>query len=131
MNEVSDDGELHAVETELNDGLDEHTHSHEASTASNGTSKSPSKSVPLPPTSVERSGLCVVCQDEEVRLFHSFENVPPNNTLCLQANIVVVDCGHLAMCRGCSDLVMNTSRECPLCRTRIVTPQRLLRVFKT
>jgi len=61
---------------------------------------------------VERSGLCAICQDDE-------------------ANMVVVDCGHLAMCRSCSDLVMNSSRECPLCRTRIVTPQRLLRVFRT
>lgn len=57
-------------------------------------------------------GLCVVCQDEE-------------------ANIAIVDCGHLAMCRECSDLVMQSSRECPLCRTRIVTEARLLRIFKT
>jgi len=61
---------------------------------------------------LERTGLCVICQDEE-------------------ANIAIVDCGHLAMCRGCSDLVMNSSRECPLCRTRIVTQQRLLRIYKT
>ncbi|KAF8343111.1 uncharacterized protein EI90DRAFT_3150094 [Cantharellus anzutake] len=72
-----------------------------------------SSSPPKPAMSVpERSGLCAICQDEE-------------------ANIVVVDCGHLAMCRSCSELVMNSSRECPLCRTRIVTPQRLLRVFRT
>lgn len=38
---------------------------------------------------------------------------------------------HMAMCRGCSDLVMASSRECPLCRTRIVTEARLLRIFKT
>ncbi|EKM58134.1 uncharacterized protein PHACADRAFT_182515 [Phanerochaete carnosa HHB-10118-sp] len=60
---------------------------------------------------LERTGLCVICQDEE-------------------ANIAIVDCGHLAMCRACSDLVMNSSRECPLCRTRIVTEARLLRIFK-
>ncbi|KAF4564655.1 hypothetical protein EYR40_010822 [Pleurotus pulmonarius] len=60
----------------------------------------------------ERNGLCVICQDEE-------------------ANIAIVDCGHLAMCRGCSDLIMASSRECPLCRTRIVTEARLLRIFKT
>ncbi|KAI5996158.1 hypothetical protein EDD15DRAFT_2250750 [Pisolithus albus] len=60
----------------------------------------------------ERSGLCVICQDAE-------------------ANIAIVDCGHLAMCRDCSDLVMQSSRECPLCRTRIVTEARLLRIFKT
>ncbi|KII87611.1 hypothetical protein PLICRDRAFT_42118 [Plicaturopsis crispa FD-325 SS-3] len=60
----------------------------------------------------ERAGLCVICQDEE-------------------ANIVAMDCGHLAMCRACSELIMHSSRECPLCRTRIVTEQRLLRVFKS
>ncbi|KAH0826643.1 hypothetical protein J3R83DRAFT_5028 [Lanmaoa asiatica] len=65
-----------------------------------------------PTTSAERSGLCVICQDEE-------------------ASIAVVDCGHLAMCRACSDLVLASSRECPLCRTRIVTEARLLRIFKT
>ncbi|PIL23499.1 transporter [Ganoderma sinense ZZ0214-1] len=61
---------------------------------------------------LERTGLCVICQDEE-------------------ANIAVVDCGHLAMCRECSDLIMNSTRECPLCRTRIVTESRLLRIFKS
>ena len=77
---------------------------------------------------LERNGLCVICQDEE-------------------ANIAIVDCGwvflishcsqrvntshrHMAMCRGCSDLIMNSTRECPLCRTRIVTEARLLRIFK-
>ncbi|KAI0720709.1 hypothetical protein C8T65DRAFT_632527 [Cerioporus squamosus] len=61
---------------------------------------------------LERTGLCVICQDEE-------------------ANIAIVDCGHLAMCRACSDLIMNSTRECPLCRTRIVTESRLLRIFKS
>ncbi|KAI0366799.1 hypothetical protein BV20DRAFT_981714 [Pilatotrama ljubarskyi] len=60
---------------------------------------------------LERTGLCVICQDEE-------------------ANIAIVDCGHLALCRGCSDLIMKSTRECPLCRTRIVTESRLLRIFK-
>ncbi|KAF9467771.1 hypothetical protein BDZ94DRAFT_1376408 [Collybia nuda] len=75
-------------------------------------------SPPTPPKArataadLERPGLCVICQDDE-------------------ANIAIVDCGHLAMCRGCSDLVMASSRECPLCRTRIVTEARLLRIFKT
>ncbi|KZV65770.1 hypothetical protein PENSPDRAFT_655480 [Peniophora sp. CONT] len=74
--------------------------------------------VPPPPpprmsmAAAERTGLCVICQDEE-------------------ANIAIVDCGHMAMCRACSELVMASSRECPLCRTRIVTEQRLLRIFKT
>lgn len=69
---------------------------------------------PSPPStkSQERSGLCVVCQDED-------------------ANIVIVDCGHLALCRACSDLVWSSTRECPLCRTRIVTQARFLRVFKS
>ncbi|TFK49093.1 hypothetical protein OE88DRAFT_466214 [Heliocybe sulcata] len=61
--------------------------------------------------SLERTGLCVICQDEE-------------------ANIAVVDCGHLAMCRTCADHIMSSTRECPLCRTRIVTEARLLRIFK-
>ncbi|KAI0947932.1 hypothetical protein AcW1_009566 [Taiwanofungus camphoratus] len=61
---------------------------------------------------LERTGLCVICQDEE-------------------ANIAIVDCGHLALCRPCSDLIMKSTRECPLCRTRIVTEQRLLRIYRT
>ncbi|KAI0090351.1 hypothetical protein BDY19DRAFT_888033 [Irpex rosettiformis] len=61
---------------------------------------------------LERTGLCVICQDEE-------------------ANIAIVDCGHLCMCRVCSELIMNETRECPLCRTRIVTDARLLRIFKS
>ncbi|KAJ7078053.1 hypothetical protein C8R44DRAFT_825569 [Mycena epipterygia] len=83
-----------------------------------GDSAEGSEPPPLPPKAqamashLERTGLCVICQDEE-------------------ANIAIVDCGHLAMCRGCSDLVMGSSRECPLCRTRIVTEARLLRIFKT
>ncbi|KAF8170676.1 hypothetical protein K438DRAFT_1909294 [Mycena galopus ATCC 62051] len=83
-----------------------------------GSSSSSSAPPPLPPKAqamashLERTGLCVICQDEE-------------------ANIAIVDCGHLAMCRGCSDLVMGSSRECPLCRTRIVTEARLLRIFKS
>ncbi|GLB42115.1 hypothetical protein LshimejAT787_1101300 [Lyophyllum shimeji] len=81
------------------------------------------KSAPSPPPKIppkhrgtaadlERTGLCVICQDDE-------------------ANIAIVDCGHLAMCRGCADLIMASSRECPLCRTRIVTEARLLRIFKS
>ncbi|KAJ6510398.1 hypothetical protein C8R45DRAFT_963988 [Mycena sanguinolenta] len=59
----------------------------------------------------ERSGLCVICQDDE-------------------AIMVTIDCGHLAMCRECSDAVMSSSRTCPLCRTNIAEG-RLIRVFKT
>ncbi|KAJ7064843.1 hypothetical protein C8F01DRAFT_1128409 [Mycena amicta] len=60
----------------------------------------------------EGVGLCVICQEEE-------------------ATIAIVDCGHLAMCRPCSELVMNTTRECPLCRTPIVTEARLLKIFRS
>lgn len=77
-----------------------------------GEAKTSSPVGPSISSSLERSGLCIICQDEE-------------------ANIAIVDCGHLAMCRGCSELVMSSSRECPLCRTRIVTEARLLRIFKT
>ncbi|KAJ2969940.1 hypothetical protein NUW54_g12848 [Trametes sanguinea] len=114
-----------------------------ASDAAGATPSTPPKApVSPPPTStltpkaqamasrLERTGLCVICQDEE-------------------ANIAIVDCGyvmsiriqcacsgssfedsHLAMCRECSDLIMKSTRECPLCRTRIVTESRLLRIFK-
>ncbi|KAF8170675.1 hypothetical protein K438DRAFT_206882 [Mycena galopus ATCC 62051] len=61
------------------------------------------------PPHLERAGLCVICQDEE-------------------ATMAVVDCGHLAMCKECSDLVMGSSRECPLCRKKIA---RLIRIFKS
>ncbi|KAF5379132.1 hypothetical protein D9615_005854 [Tricholomella constricta] len=91
----------------------------ENTTESSSTSSPPPKAPPMTPpktrgtaADLERTGLCVVCQDDE-------------------ANIAIVDCGHLAMCRGCSELVMASSRECPLCRTRIVTEARLLRIFKT
>lgn len=83
---------------------------------------------PMGTFSLDRDGLCVVCQDEE-------------------ANVAIVDCGyvtfrsdhlylltprrHLALCMGCSETIMKSTRECPLCRTRIVTEQRLLRVFRT
>ncbi|KIK59461.1 hypothetical protein GYMLUDRAFT_74400 [Collybiopsis luxurians FD-317 M1] len=73
----------------------------------------PKPKMPAVPMLAERSGLCVVCQDEE-------------------ANIAIVDCGHLALCRSCCDAIMapTGTRECPLCRTRIVTEARLLRIFK-
>lgn len=63
-------------------------------------------------TPLDARGLCVVCQDEE-------------------ADMAVVDCGHLAMCRGCCHQIMADTRECPLCRTHIVDHSRLLRVYKT
>ncbi|WWC85283.1 uncharacterized protein L201_000145 [Kwoniella dendrophila CBS 6074] len=75
-------------------------------------SVSDSKKVPTGPMPEIERGLCVVCQDEE-------------------ATLAVVDCGHLCMCAHCSDLIMATSQECPLCRTRIVTSQRLIRIYRT
>ncbi|KIM24251.1 hypothetical protein M408DRAFT_331884 [Serendipita vermifera MAFF 305830] len=80
-----------------------------ASPSARSTSPRPA---PAPTAFVEREGLCVVCQDEE-------------------ANVAVVDCGHLCLCMSCSDTIMKSTRECPLCRTRIVTEQRLLRIFKS
>ncbi|KAF7361258.1 E3 ubiquitin-protein ligase cblA [Mycena sanguinolenta] len=60
---------------------------------------------------LERPGLCVVCREKE-------------------AIMAVIDCGHLAMCKDCSQGVMSTSRSCPLCRQRI-GEARLIRIFKT
>ncbi|WWD01638.1 hypothetical protein V866_008583 [Kwoniella sp. B9012] len=74
--------------------------------------KNKNKKVPTGPMPEIDRGLCVVCQDEE-------------------ATLAVVDCGHLCMCAHCSDLIMATSQECPLCRTRIVTSQRLIRIYRT
>lgn len=73
--------------------------------------KSTENRVPTGPNPDMDRGLCIVCQDEE-------------------ATLAAVDCGHLAMCTHCADLVMATSKECPLCRTRIVTPQRLIRIYR-
>jgi len=74
------------------------------------TPHSPQSAPPYPERT--QDGLCVICQDEH-------------------ANMAIIDCGHLALCKGCSEIVMKTSRECPLCRGRIVTEQRLLRIFKS
>lgn len=125
-----------AVDEEKPPATDEQ---HSDGTAAPSTPPKPKATAPpVPPKSpasmaahLERTGLCVICQDEE-------------------ANIAIVDCGyvqislgfiahcslslpnrHLAMCRGCSDLIMGSTRECPLCRTRIVTEARLLRIFKS
>ncbi|KAG9028757.1 hypothetical protein FS842_004707 [Serendipita sp. 407] len=77
-----------------------------------GRPKSPTGPAPISTGFIERDGLCVICQDEE-------------------ANIAIVDCGHLALCMSCSEVIMKSTKECPLCRTRIVTEQRLLRIFKS
>ncbi|KZP05802.1 hypothetical protein FIBSPDRAFT_966981 [Athelia psychrophila] len=59
---------------------------------------------------LERTGLCVIWKDED-------------------ANITIVGCDPGR--RGCSDLVMASSRKCPLSRTRIVTKARSLRIYET
>ncbi|KAF8345287.1 hypothetical protein F5887DRAFT_917558 [Amanita rubescens] len=114
----------HGHEHEDEEGVADHNKEEREGASSPHLHTGSSSSPPLRPASVagrsppgktsytDRNGLCVVCQDDE-------------------ANIAIVDCGHLAMCRECSDLVMASSRECPLCRTRIVTEARLLRIFKT
>jgi len=122
--------EQHCRDEQAHEGRRSSAHAPEADAQQPKPNVAPS---PMMGTAVdlERNGLCVVCQDEE-------------------ANIAVVDCGcvsisfekhplttkvvsgrHLAMCRQCSDLIMSSSRECPLCRTRIVTEARLLRIFKS
>ncbi|KAL1704707.1 hypothetical protein EV121DRAFT_270318 [Schizophyllum commune] len=80
-------------------------------------SPAPKPTSPAPKSSpatsyADRPGLCVVCQDED-------------------AVLAIVDCGHLALCAPCAALIMRSTRECPLCRTRIVTEQRLLRIWRT
>ncbi|EGN92843.1 hypothetical protein SERLA73DRAFT_190389 [Serpula lacrymans var. lacrymans S7.3] len=89
---------------------------HQIQSSDEDTNRAKSPAPPMTPPKaqplVERHGLCTICQDEE-------------------ANIAIVDCGHLAMCRACSELVMSSTRECPLCRTRIVTSARLLRIYRT
>ncbi|KAF8170673.1 hypothetical protein K438DRAFT_1853673 [Mycena galopus ATCC 62051] len=47
-----------------------------------------------------------------------------------EATMAVVDCGHLAMCKECSNGVMSSSRACPLCR-KSISAARLIRIFKT
>jgi len=89
---------------------DETNHSHTSSSTPAAAASPPHPKATG--SSFERPGMCVICQDED-------------------ANIAIIDCGHMAMCRGCSELVMTSSRECPLCRTRIVTEARLLRIFRT
>ncbi|KAK7018585.1 RING-finger domain-containing protein [Favolaschia claudopus] len=65
----------------------------------------PGDPVPRP----ERTGICVICQDEE-------------------ATMAVVECGHLSMCKDCSEAVMRRSRACPLCRQKA---GRMIRIFKS
>lgn len=105
------EAERPVIETELAESEDAQVHGSAENVEIHDDQQHPPSSLPRT-TPAERSGLCVICQDQE-------------------ANIAIVDCGHLAMCRACSDLVLASSRECPLCRTRIVTEARLLRIFKT
>jgi len=65
----------------------------------------------VPAGGTDATGQCVVCQEQ-------------------QATMAVVDCGHLALCKSCSDEIMKSTRQCPLCRARIGSPQRLLRIYR-
>lgn len=58
-----------------------------------------------PPSRSDPTGLCVICKDEEANM--------------------AGDCGHLAMCKECSDQIMAGSRQCPLCRRRIEQPRQI------
>ncbi|KAJ7703478.1 hypothetical protein B0H14DRAFT_3173271 [Mycena olivaceomarginata] len=61
-----------------------------------------------------RLGTCVICLDDET-------------------NIALIACGifsHLALCKICSDSVMSSSRQCPVCRTPIAIEGGLLHIFK-
>lgn len=114
---VSEEERQGHVSGPVTDGHEEihHTQTENPSQSDFGTQETKTKAPVISNISMsalERNGLCVVCQDEE-------------------ANIAIVDCGHMAMCRNCSDLIMTSSKECPLCRTRIVTEARLLRIFKS
>ncbi|KAF7763614.1 hypothetical protein Agabi119p4_8151 [Agaricus bisporus var. burnettii] len=109
------DVEVDTVMDEDEDDDENEVDVHQGSSSANSQPKISISSSPnhsIPAAVLERSGLCVICQDEE-------------------ANIAIVDCGHMVMCRACSELIMHGSRECPLCRTRIVTEARLLRIFKS
>ncbi|KDR80145.1 hypothetical protein GALMADRAFT_242403 [Galerina marginata CBS 339.88] len=61
--------------------------------------------------SASDSPLCVVCQDEE-------------------ANMAVITCGHVALCKGCSETIMGSTRRCPLCRTNITSRKQIIRIYK-
>ncbi|KAJ6510397.1 hypothetical protein C8R45DRAFT_387683 [Mycena sanguinolenta] len=63
---------------------------------------------------------------------HTPELEPNCCVICLDEDAIMaaIDCGHLAMCRECSDGVMRSSRSCPLCRKHIAEG-RLIRIFKT
>jgi len=108
--EVVIDPEHTALTTDTSGSIGENGRTDEAKPMLHAASN-PQRSPAIMASTLERTGLCVICQDEE-------------------ANIAIVDCGHMVMCRNCSDLVMSSTRECPLCRTRIVTEARLLRIFK-
>ncbi|KAL1751848.1 hypothetical protein FB107DRAFT_251219 [Schizophyllum commune] len=89
----------------------DHTHT-PPRTAKPSPATSPAARTSAATSYADRPGLCVVCQDED-------------------AVLAIVDCGHLALCAPCAALIMRSTRECPLCRTRIVTEQRLLRIWRT
>ena len=99
-----------------------------------GQQPKPKVSPPMTATyaDLERNGICVVCQDEEANIaIVDCGCVISTSVYLYLLSLLTSFCSHLAMCRQCSELIMSSSRECPLCRTRIVTEARLLRIFKS
>jgi hypothetical protein len=49
--------------------------------------------------------------------------------VCFERNVncVFLDCGHLACCIYCAEILQRTTHECPLCRSRII---KIVHVFK-
>ena len=121
-----------ATEEEREQQRDEPVNAAPAPAPSFAPAREPSPPPTRPPP--ERSGLCVVCQDAESNIvivdcgYALFSN---GRAACILTRLVYRCYSHLALCRACADLIWSSSRECPLCRTRIVTEARLLRVFKS
>ena len=86
----------------------EHAEQHEHEHLYRGSSSSPSLRPPSTNTShTDRNGSCVVCQDDEVNIvigYVAFYSVIGLFWFKRQLR-------HIAMCRKCSDVVMNSSRE--------------------
>lgn len=53
---------------------------------------------------------CIVCMDAPIA-----------------SNIALVSCGHVKMCKGCTDKIMANTKRCPLCRAPIVMTIKLHR----
>ena len=69
-------------------------------TSSSACSRVQSDSPPMAQEEPNRQGLCVVCWDSK-------------------PSWVCVPCGHLAMCKACSQAVKEKTNTCPVCRQLI------------